>query len=409
MEGGPRHFTTDPRQFNKEVRVAVQTRFELFQRREDRTSGCSTKEIMAVGLVILNLFILLFSTLAVAADIDLGAESKLSIHGFLSQAYANSTGGVYEGIPQDGTTDYRNVALQFRYEYSAKDAFVLQFSDEQLGKSALQPYLGLGLNWVFYERQLLEGTTVKVGKFPIPMGIYNEVLHVGTVLPFYRPPFGFYGDGGFSSETISGVGFYQAVSLGQSWSAEADLYAGEFTFYQYYGPAVTPTRSNNALGTQFWLYTPIEGVRFGLGGYRATDSNLTPPHAPSDKVTDLNWYASLDANLGRYLFQSEWRWWKVGKDWTFRDYYVLTGVKLTKELMLSAEAEIANIDYPGYVSSLKIIRDYGVGVRYAFRPNLMVKAETHLQKGYDGDEPTPDIFGPPIKTDYYIISLAASF
>ena len=388
--------------------MVARMRFESPKRKAERISCRFTKEVIAVGFVLLNLFLLSFSTSAIAADIDLGGESKLVIHGFLSQAYAKSSMGVYEGIPEDGTTDYRNVALQFRYEYSTRDALVLQFSEQRLGKSPLQPYLGLELNWVFYERQLLDGTTIKVGKFPTPMGIYNEVLHVGTVLPFYRPPLEFYGDGAFSSETINGVGLYQTIPLGKAWSLEADLYAGEWTFFQVIGPDVTATRSNNVLGGQFWLNTPLEGVRLGLGGSRATDSNR-PLNDPSAKATDLNWYASLDGRFDRFLVQAEYRWWRLGHDWTFRDYYALAGVNIIGGLMVNFQAEVANLDIPGFVSNLNLNRDYAVGVRYAVRPNLILKAEEHVTKGYDSDVPSPDFTGSPVKQDYYIASLAVSF
>lgn len=372
---------------------------------------------VSVGLIIFNLLIVLSAAPAVAADIDLGGESKLTIHGFLSQAYANSTGGIYLGIPQDGTTDYRNTALQFRYEYSSKDAFVIQFSEQRLGESPVQAQGFLGdvqLNWVFYERRLFDNTTIKVGKFPIPLGIYNEVLHVGTVLPFFRPPFGFYGDGSYTSETINGVGLYQALQMGESWGLEADLYAGGFTFIQLgldqnFQLAAFPTEANDVLGGALWLYTPIEGLRIGAGGYRSTDQNEPFPFPPDHKITHTDWWASLDARLDRFLLQAEYRWEREGNFWTYKDYYILGGVKLTKELAVHAAAEFADMEYPGFASNIKATKDYTLGARYAFRPNLIAKGEYHLQKGYMQDDPIPDYLADPVKVNYYIVSLAVSF
>lgn len=376
----------------------------------DRIAFHLNGEAVAIAFFLFSLLIALAAAPAAAADIDLGGGSKLAIHGFLSQAYANSSGGVYMGIPGDGTTDYRNAALQFRYEYSPKDAFVIQFSSQQLGTSPMQPSLGdVMLNWIFYERQLFQGTSIKVGRFAVPLGIYNEVLHVGTVIPFYRPSFAFYGDGSWTSETVDGVGLYHMIPFGESWSLEADLYAGGWTYYQQYGPDVTAIRANNVVGAQLWLYTPIEGVRAGLGGYRATASNLPPPHAPGDKETDLNWYVSFDGRFDRFLFQAEYRWWKFGEDWTYTTYYGLAGVKLTKSLMINVQAEIADMDIPNFIDGIQMTRDYALGVRYAFRQNLIAKAEAHLQEGQMGDSPVPDYTADPVESNYYIVSLAVSF
>ena len=74
-----------------------------------------------------------------------GPLSKLSIHGFLTQAYATaefSKGGptpdeVTLGIPEDGTFDYRVLALQFRYDITPEDTMIVQFSSRSLGASPI--------------------------------------------------------------------------------------------------------------------------------------------------------------------------------------------------------------------------------------------------------------------------------
>ena len=77
-------------------------------------------------------------------------DSKLEVHGFLTQAYGTAsfaTGPAADlsggenfdekliGIPEDGTFDYRNLALQFRYEISENDTMIIQLSNEATGVS----------------------------------------------------------------------------------------------------------------------------------------------------------------------------------------------------------------------------------------------------------------------------------
>jgi hypothetical protein len=385
-----------------------QTAAELLNGERQQTLSFLKYKTMVIGFIVFGLLVALASASAIAAEpVDSG--SKLTVHGFLSQAYANSNGGQIIGIPTTGTSRYRNVALQFRYDYSLQDAFLIQLNNNELGESPLtEEHSDLQLNWIFYQRQFLDGTMIKVGKFPTPIGIYNEVLHVGTVLPFYRLPYMFYGDGAFTSETIDGVGLYQKVSMGESWDLEADLYAGEWDFVQQQFGIIVSTRSKDILGAQLWLQTPMEGLRFGLGGNRSTDSNLLPPHGPDDKQTHKNWYVSLDGNFERFLFQAEYRK-SVTVDQKYHSYYVLAGVKLYEKLGLNVQAEFAELTIPNFISNVKLSRDYAVGLRYAFRPDLVLKLEEHWLKTYVTDDPVVPLTSDPIDVDYYIISLSASF
>lgn len=371
----------------------------------------------SVGTALIAFILLISSGLRplAAAEFD-REESRLVIHGFLSQAYANSSGGQFLGIPADGTSDYRNAALQFRYLYSPKDAFVLQFSNSRLGSSPTQDEREsshVEVNWVFYQRQLLEMTSIKIGKFPVPFGIYNETLHVGVVFPFYRAPFMMYGDGAFTSETINGAGLYQTFAAGD-WALEVDLYAGEWTFLQDISGTVFVTHANKVFGGQVWLNTPLEGLRLGIGGNRSRQLDIAsdPPETlasmPNPEETAKNWRASVDANFERFIIQGEYQSQK-SDSLDYHSYYVLAGVKLFDNLGIHAQAEVADLTVPGFVSDVKLSRDYGVGLRYAFRPNLVFKAEHHWMETYVTDVPIVSFLAEPIDVKYYIVSLSASF
>src|SRR4028118_973750 len=79
--------------------------------------------------------------------------SRFSIHGYVSQAYAVSEDHQILGIPTEGTTDYRDLALQFRYEQDRKNTFVLQLRQERLGESPRERD-DLELDWAFYQRSV---------------------------------------------------------------------------------------------------------------------------------------------------------------------------------------------------------------------------------------------------------------
>jgi hypothetical protein len=387
----------------------------MIKKTEPRLSGgarhrmsVSLKSKAAVAAVTVFSFLMAFTSPSAAVDFEAG-PSRLAIHGFLSQAYGNSTGGQIIGIPTEGTSDYRNAALQFRYAYSSKDAFVLQLSHTRFGLSGLQSEIPeVQLNWVFYQKEFFDTTSVKIGKFPVPLGIYNETLHVGTVLPFYRAPFMIYGDGAFTSETINGVGVYHTFGLGRDWSLETDLYVGEWVYLQQIVGVITSTLSKDIVGTQVWLQTPLEGLRFGVSANRRTDQ-LPPPAAPDTQETVKSTHASIDANFERFFFQTEYRR-DDQPSQHYHSYYGMAGIKLLEgKLGVNVMAEYAHLTIPGFVSDLKLSKNYAAGLRYAFRPDLIAKAEYHQMKTYVAEDPVIPFFLDPIDVKYYIVSLAVSF
>src|SRR6266545_3697550 len=86
------------------------------------------RNVLSTGLVLV--------TLALATPAA-AQETKLQVHGYLTQAYGAAHGGTFLGIPEAGTADYRTAALQLRYTMSASDQFVWQFSHRRLGQSPI--------------------------------------------------------------------------------------------------------------------------------------------------------------------------------------------------------------------------------------------------------------------------------
>jgi len=364
----------------------------------------SSRRAAAIGAMLLLLGFWMGGATLFAAELG---DSNLTVHGYLTQAYANSHGGQILGIPDDGTTDYRTAALQFRYNMSSDDTFVIQLSHERIGKSVLQTIKpDVHLDWVFYQHQLLDSVMVKIGKVPIPHGIYNEVLDVGTLLPFYRPPSQFYGEAAFSTETVDGALISHVLRIGE-WELRTDLYGGEWDFDYIIDGVISPVRSKSALGTQLWLQTPIEGLRVGVGGYRSTDLGV-PILPPGAKETRTEWLASIDADFDHFVVQAEYLASDAKSDY-FVDYYLLGGIKLFQKIRINGMVEIANLDLPGFKDNIKLQKDYAVGVNYAFRPNVIVKVEQHWLKTLNTEDPLVPLFMDPIRTQYYIVSLSTSF
>jgi hypothetical protein len=333
------------------------------------------------------------------------AAPKLSVHGFLTQAYGRATNDsdMVLGITKNGTTDYRNAALQFSYSVTDKDRLVLQFSHERIAsdlKATILP--DVALDWAFFQHRFSDHTSLKVGRVPIPVGIYNEIRDVGTLLPFYRPPDAFYRETAFLSETVDGVVASHTFGSGR-WTVEVEPFVGGWNTIAFSGstnPQVA--RVENNLGATGWLRTPLSGLRVGGSAYRNTIRRFgTPTPAPEDREV---WLVSVDGSFSRFSARGEY---SKAKDGDSRDraYYGLGTVKVTEKAAVNLQYARAWVSwFAGRRAGVTapIIRDMAAGVSYAFRPNLVAKFE-----GHDGEGSGVGVL-PPVNR-YFLATISASF
>lgn len=363
--------------------------------------------------------------------------AKLQIHGFLTQAWAQAefvNGGptVNEtalGIPERGTTNYRNLALQFRYDMSPKDVFVVQFSNRALGASPIQVLEDeIELDWAFYERRLTDVTSLKIGRVQIPLGIYNEIRDVGTLLPFYRPPYNFYKEGTFTNETVDGLSLAHDFFTTSDWSLEATVYAGEWKSItvQVTDPAATPQLDDvtDGYGYQLWLNTPLSDLRIGTGLMSARQAGGSIPL--KDPRRDI-FTAAIDGTFGRLALRSEIQVndftivAPIGElDTTFTNWYVQVGILATEKFRIWGQLDRSEIDQSCRCFTTNGDRtfreDLGFSLLYYFSPSILLKGEYHWT-----DEtfqqlqfnPAARLFTPVITPandgTYSILSLSVSF
>jgi len=346
---------------------------------------------------------------------------RLVIHGYLTQGYATTNSLPILGIPNDGTFDYRRAALLFRFKGTPNDAFVVQIANRRLGESPVNDHTPeLQLDWAFYERRFGDNTFLRIGKAPIPMGISNETRFQGTLLPFYRVPFGFYQEGGFTSETLNGLVLTRKLNPGSAWLVTGAVFAGEFDYLQAASTTATdstaaayviaPARARNLLGAQFWLQTPLTGLRVGVGAARRIDEGVITKQISGSGATKDVW-GSVDGNFDRLVARAEIRRISFGSGGAlFRTYYGQLGYRIMESLLITAQSDATDLTIPTPNGPFKLPynRDYAIGAAYTFAPNVVGKLEFHDANGYEVEAPV-NFFGPPIESQYLIASVSVAF
>lgn len=345
------------------------------------------------------------------------ARDLFKVHGYATQGYGESTDIPYIGIPTNGTADYRTAALQLRSDFTRHDEVTVQLRNRRFGASVLndgQP--PVELSWAFYEHKF-PGVAVKLGRMPMPRGIYNEIRSVGTLLPFYRAPLNLYSEG---QETIDGGSVAGSFDV-QGFSVDLAGYTGRFTdestSYPRTGTPFVRRRSmTNTFGVQTWVNTPIPGVRVGLGGLRYTRlaADTGSRNTEESRVT-----ASLDAAVSRVSLRSEFS--HAVSSSSRHQAYVQTGVRVFRGLSLNAQQELSyRIRFAPSTSTTngvttvtpavrtRELQDLAVGASYALRPNLVFKFEQHAVKGTRFDQ-YMNSRGPAGESKYFLASVSTAF
>lgn len=358
-----------------------------------------TARRLGTHLLVLLAGVVAFSTAAQAADAD-----KLQIRGFLTQAYAEATDVATQGIPTDGTFDYRSLAVLFRYQVNDDMSMVVQLEHEENGIAAADEFRDeIELGWAYVEFDFGK-SSLRVGRAPRPFGIYNEIRDVGPLLPFFRPPTAIYSDSGFSLEGVDGAVLSHSFASDSAWNLDANLYVGEWSNLDTSNRQMT----NELLGLRVWLNTPYQGLGFGAG-YEDSDAK--------DGGSDLeSVILSAEGAVGRVEAKAEYR----SIDFEgggFDAGYVYVGFELGGGFSLNLQHEQSElaltVPFFGATKS-DLLRDHAVGLNYAWTPATVLKLEHHWGEGFSLDEPPPDFTtrffsNRPFDTNYFILSFSVAY
>lgn len=327
--------------------------------------------------------------------------SKLSLHGYVAQAYAVSESRQILGIPPEGTTEYRDVALQLRYDAGRRNSVVTQLRHERYGEMARADG-AVELDWAFYQRDFSDRVSAKAGRIPLPLGIFNEAGGAVATSPFFRPPTEFY-ERQYTSKTLDGV--LTSVTLGDpaGWSFDVDAYGGRWALEQRSGDRAD---ARDAYGAQVWANTPWTGVRAGGGAYRCTVDR-----ASGGSADYLMLHASVEADLDRWMVAGEYLTGDLDAYGRYDAWYAQIGLQASRRFSVHLRGARARMDLSnnGHPSNARISDDLGLAFNYAFRPAVVLKLEGHTNVGLLAQDFPPQLYQEPSTTRYLIASVVLGF
>ena len=346
------------------------------------------------------------------------AESPFEFHAALNTGVGRAKDLPLLGIPTYATWDYRTAMLQFRYKVTDHDQFVLQLLNRRLGTSPLQAAIpDVAMQWAFWQRRGSWGS-FKVGRAPMPRGIFNEIRFVGTVLPFFRPSFEIYGEG---RETVDGGVFTRRQPLGNGFSFDFNAFAGSNEVRTQVitanGNSIRAFRGNNLKGVQGWLNIPVGETR--VGGFFA-DYHIDSDTARGTRGEIL--YSLETRIVPRTVVRGEaLRVYGIGPNQDRKSYSTEAVVTLHEKLDLSGQYSMTDNRIfqraPNQNVNVKATEDVAVGGTFRIGGGALVRLEHHNVKGYAFDRFVPlltnvngqPVIAPPSKGSYWLGSFAVSF
>lgn len=260
------------------------------------------------------------------------------------------------------------------------------------------------LDYVFAQWAQSSAFKVRVGKAPVPFGIYTEVYDVGTVRPFYLLPQFYEGPLGLIPKAYAGAGLTGVKALGEEWEVQYDAFGGEIRFEPFETDLVTGFDPATGLpqidtlesqlvgrkmvGGRVLLASPAKGFDIGGTVFHADEIKQTIdggellPYSVTEKATFVNARVQYqkDAVAARAEFFEAFA---RGAD--VRGFYVEASYKLGRHWQLAAQYEKSDILLnAGDESVPEPIRNHesiGLALNFWVSPEFVIKLNGYSVDG----------------------------
>jgi hypothetical protein len=253
-----------------------------------------------------------------AADIGLGDERKVEVHGFVSPGFIVTTGNNYLAHTKRGSFEFNEVGLNFTVPLTDKLRTGIQLFSRDHGP--IGNYTPRA-DWFYLDYKLDDWFGIRAGPVKIPVGLYNDTVDIDAGRVQVLLPQSIYNltNRDFALAQTGGE-IYGRIRLGRSGGAfEYRIYAGTI-----YIDVQSQTTANGAFtdvdvpyvtGQRLMYETPIEGLRLG-GSLEAAKIDLAynipvnpqglPPGPGSLGLPYVVAIGSVEYAPGRLQLAAEW-------------------------------------------------------------------------------------------------------
>jgi hypothetical protein len=256
------------------------------------------------------------------------------------------------------------------------------------------------LDWAFGEYTFNDRIHLKVGKIPVPIGIYNEIREITPVLPASVLP-GFYSErAAFSPGAFKGLSLAGSFPLKRAWRLSYDLYGGYGNDHRTDSEPL-----DNIAGASFWAKPPIDSLRFGASYFHASEFE----EDDMERVEDANYVGSIEyhpptgfsirGEVGVHRHGSP-----VGR--TNLGYYVEASYLLKEKWLPLVRYDAFFPDRMKDSGIADYQKDWTIAINYRFSDHFVWKVEEHFIHGVALLDPSEN---PTPRGRWYLFATSLSF
>ncbi|MBK1875618.1 hypothetical protein [Pelagicoccus mobilis] len=317
-----------------------------------------------------------------------GLSQTLSVGGFISTGYLESSHYNYLANTEEGTTDFVEAALNASWTPANRTTLNGQAFLFELGPYGnYEPFI----DYLFVEYSYSKEFGIRAGRIKRELGLYTHIQDIDISRTSIILPHGVY-DPRYRafSASLDGAAIYGTFGLPGRQRLTYNLYGGHVNIDPEGGLAgftLTATSrltidnhietidSNTNFGAQFWYSPGIEGLRLGYGRSEYYDVDIVshgtfPSNIPDPNLAGLEFISkAIDTSFALDQFSIEYY---VG-NWNFAAEYHSSTADITLEQSIggiSIPSRGRNPDFRAwYLQGSRRFGPFEIGLTYAEEPN----------------------------------------
>ncbi len=338
-----------------------------------------------------------------AADVPIGGDRNVEIHGFVSPGFIASSGNNYLAKSKRGSFEFTEVGINFTIPITDKLRTGLQLFARDLGP--IGNYAPRA-DWFFLDYRFDDWLGLRAGRVKIPFGLYNDSADVDAArVPVLLPQ---------SIYSITSRDFLLAQTGGEVYGRTRMHGLGAFEYRVYGGTIfidpntqstvnvqVTDLDVPYVVGQRLMWETPIEGLRAG-GSLQALKLDMTfnvppggslPPGPTALRIPAVLWVGSVEYAFHDFLLAAEYSRWTVRIDTSLPGLhartvseraYAMASYRLNEWLHPGAYYSLLFPDVENRSGQDKSLHDIAGTLRFDLHHNWLLKLEGHFMSGTAG-------------------------
>ncbi len=172
-----------------------------------------------------SVLIVLACALAIGAEVRAQEPGPVTIHGFVSQGYLQTSANrLFSTRSDDGTFAFTEEALNFTAQPVPRLRVAAQLFARDLGQQGNHRVI---VDWALGDYRFRDWLGVKAGKVKLPIGLYNTLMDADVARPEVMQPPGVYPLSNRDIiSAVSGASLYGLLPLGGAGDLEYEVWGG---------------------------------------------------------------------------------------------------------------------------------------------------------------------------------------